>query len=368
MVTVLNKQITEMTGETSYTTKEVGDYPLYALEIYGKSTQNGTPTPETPAPIVSVGDDGFDFMIKGVYNINGIAWRIQGKIITRQPISAIAKVDDTVTFSVDGGTSYQWQQNTGNGWSDIATSAGRNKSFSIAGATFRNGYQYRCVVTDTDGNSETSNFATLYVVSAGSDVASVAIPSFALSPLCSVGEYRDELIYSADGTGKIIKRTEMLVLDGSDDEGWIVSASNTRIQLPRIIKGKSVINADYGVCLCDRLTSVTPTQTYNGIQGISLQNYENVSALHICIASLLDNYDLTVWKNWLAINPLTVIYALAEPQEIKLSATEMANLQQLQTFSGTTNIFNNGNGEMYVKAMTADFEYGHEVGFFDSKI
>ena len=368
MVTVLNKQITEMTGETSYTTKEVGDYPLYALEIYGNSVQEGTPTPETPASIVSVGDDGFDFMIKGAYNINGVAWRTQGEVITRQPVSAIAKFDEAVTFSVDGGTSYQWQQNTGNGWSDIATVAGRSKSYKIAGALFRNGYKYRCVVTDGSGNSETSNIATLYVVSADSNVTSGAIPSFAqLSSLCSIGDVYDEFVYNADGAGKIIKRTKALVLDGSDDEGWVTSASGTRIQLPRLVKGKSVTNADYGVCLCDRLTSVTPAQTYNGIQGISLQNYENVSALHICISSLLSNYDLDVWKAWLALNPLTVIYALAEPQEIELSAIEMANLQQLQTFSGTTNIFNNGNGEMYVKAMTADFEYGHEVGFFDSK-
>lgn len=369
MVTVLNKQITEMTGETSYTTQKVGNYPLYALKIYGKSAQNGTPTPETPAPIASVGDDGFDLMVKGTYNINGIAWRTQGEIITRQPVSAIAKVDEFVTFYVDGGTSYQWQQNTGGGWSNIATVAGRSKSYKIAGALFRNGYKYRCVVTDDSGNSETSDVAALYVVSADSNVVSGAIPSFALlSSLCSIGDVYDEFVYNADGTGKIIKRTEMLVLDGSDDEGWVVSASNTRIQLPRLIKGKSVTNTDYGVCLCNRLKPVTPTQTYNGVEGISLQNYENASALHICIASLLSNYDLDVWKAWLAINPLTVIYALAEPQEINLSATETANLQQLQTFSGTTNIFNNGNGKMYVKAMTADFEYGHEVGFFDSKI
>lgn len=32
--------------------------PLCGLNVYGKSTQNGTPTPDAPVPIVSAGDDG----------------------------------------------------------------------------------------------------------------------------------------------------------------------------------------------------------------------------------------------------------------------------------------------------------------------
>ena len=34
------------------------DAPLINLALYGKSTQNGTPTPENPVDIVSVGDNG----------------------------------------------------------------------------------------------------------------------------------------------------------------------------------------------------------------------------------------------------------------------------------------------------------------------
>lgn len=347
--------IITLSGGSNYTVSDTADYPLIALNIYGNSVQEGTPTPETPATIVSVGNNGFDLMVKGTYNINGIAWRTQGEIITRQPTSAIAKVDESVIFSVEGGTSYQWQQNTGGGWSDIATATGRSKSFSIAGALFRDGYKYRCVVTDSNGNSETSDVSTLYVVSVDSNVVSGAIPSFALSPLCRVGDDYDELIYSNDGTGKIIRRTKKLVLDGSDDEGWVVSASNTRIQLPNLIKGKSVTNADYSICLCNRLKSVTPTQTYNGVEGISLQNYENASALHICIASLLDNYDLTVWKNWLAENPITVIYQLATPEVIELSVEEMTALSNLRTFEGASNIFNSGNAEMALRVLRREF-------------
>ena len=34
------------------------EWPLLGLKVYGKSTQDGTPSPENPVPIVSAGDDG----------------------------------------------------------------------------------------------------------------------------------------------------------------------------------------------------------------------------------------------------------------------------------------------------------------------
>lgn len=167
------------------------DYPLLALNLYG-----------------ACGDDGLDIVTRNDNNIAVVSYRTQGKIITKQPTSAITKIDDTVTFSVDGGTSYQWQQDTsGDGnFTNIETVTGRSKSFNITGATFRDGYKYRCIVTDSEGNSETSNIATLYVMSADWNGTSGSIAPFTLEPLQSVGEVRDELVYSADGTGKFIRR------------------------------------------------------------------------------------------------------------------------------------------------------------------
>ena len=45
-------------GASSYTINNAVDYPLLGLNLYGKSTQDGTPTPEAPIDIVSVGDSG----------------------------------------------------------------------------------------------------------------------------------------------------------------------------------------------------------------------------------------------------------------------------------------------------------------------
>lgn len=46
-----------VTGETISVNDSV-EWPLQGLTVYGKSTQDGTPTPETPIPIVSAGDSG----------------------------------------------------------------------------------------------------------------------------------------------------------------------------------------------------------------------------------------------------------------------------------------------------------------------
>lgn len=196
-----------LSGNSSYTVNGTVEYPVLEFGFKGKSVQNGTPSVEAPIDIVNVGDNGFDLLIRSEKQICGIGWRTQGKIITRQPVSAIAKIDDTITFSVDGGTSYQWQQNTGNGWSNIATTAGRSKSYTITGALFRNGYKYRCIVTDANGNSETSNQAVLYAVEKDYNVISGNLPMLSGTALCSVGDVCDEFAYSINGTSKIIKRT-----------------------------------------------------------------------------------------------------------------------------------------------------------------
>lgn len=46
-----------VTGETISVNDSVG-WPLQSLTLYGKSTQDGTPTPDNPIPIVSAGDGG----------------------------------------------------------------------------------------------------------------------------------------------------------------------------------------------------------------------------------------------------------------------------------------------------------------------
>ena len=301
-------------SESSYTLTNAADYPIIGLNMYGKSTQDGVPTPENPVDIVSVGDKGFDIVTKNDTHFNLLSVRDNGgEIITKQPVSAVGKNGETKQFIVSAsgsGLSYQWWQNVNNGkgWAIMDTAGARQPIFSIPVAAFRNGYKYRCVVADSNGNSETSNEVTLYVVSDECEITTESITASAL-PLCGIpvssgGNYTDsngqkwicdELIYNADGSGKITKRTAKI-------------------------------------------------DSYNG---------EDISTPYISTTGSLTT-------------GATVIYQINSPQEIELTAAEMTALRQLQTFNGTTSISNNAGAEMSVKYCTnkalSEFAYPITMG------
>ena len=50
--------IPEVSGENLIQIKDSVEWPLQSLKVCGKSTQDGTPSPENPVPIVSAGDGG----------------------------------------------------------------------------------------------------------------------------------------------------------------------------------------------------------------------------------------------------------------------------------------------------------------------
>lgn len=50
--------IPEVSGEKLIQVKDSVEWPLQGIRVYGKSTQDGAPSPESPVPIVSAGDGG----------------------------------------------------------------------------------------------------------------------------------------------------------------------------------------------------------------------------------------------------------------------------------------------------------------------
>lgn len=87
--------------------------------------------------------------------------------ITAQPENKTVSVGETETFTVtangEPAPTYQWQvsKDSGNSWEDISGATGN--SYTTEAATMSmNGWQYRCVVTNSAGNA-TSNVATLTV-------------------------------------------------------------------------------------------------------------------------------------------------------------------------------------------------------------
>ena len=98
----------------------------------------------------------------------GSASGSEGVTITGQPEDYTGAVGETAVFTVTAegeSLSYQWQyQNAGTGvWRASGQSGNKTNTLSVPITAARNGQKYRCVVTDGNGNSMTSDAAVLYV-------------------------------------------------------------------------------------------------------------------------------------------------------------------------------------------------------------
>ena len=91
--------------------------------------------------------------------------------ITQQPELQFINEGESVTFSVEatGVKSYQWQVNMGNGWINPSNASfwiGKNTdtlTFTPSNKTYAN-YQYRCVLTDGNGEEHISDVVTFQFI------------------------------------------------------------------------------------------------------------------------------------------------------------------------------------------------------------
>lgn len=165
-------------------------------------------------------------------------------------------------------------------------------------------------------------------------------------PLYSAGNIADEIIYNGDGTAKVIKRTAVTQLTGKSSESWALSGNNLRIVSDYISKTVNpTANDMVGNLICDKLPPTSANNTYAGTQGIAV---DTTGRMSVCINSLKGNTTLVEWTSYLSSNPLTLIYALATPQEFELTAEEVSQLEELKVYDGVTRFNNSVNAPMKV--------------------
>ena len=370
-----------LSGADNYTVQGTADYPLLALSVYGKSVQDGTPTPDAPIDIVNVGDDGnvkitsrgkniFDFnawknnityVADATYTIidNGINVIVKSTIPTGDGrVNTGYLIDVTpgkkYTLSMDTATNQGYAVVYGNNNSDIAklyaTGTRDYLTFNVPSDVT----QVR-ILLRFDRANETNTFSNFQLEEGSVATAYVPYGNTATItsglPLCSVGNVRDELIYNADGTGKIIKRVRSTELSGNEEWDSAYSVELQAYAFKCTMHG-AYKNPQYpgGIGLCshyifnskgnDVAYSVRFTTGSDNIIWFYAMDYDTVDD----------------WMSYLSENPVTVLYQLATPQEIELSADEMAELQKLQSYEGTTSIYNNEQAEMLVKMLRSDYD------------
>ena len=398
-------------NESSYTLNNAVDYPLLGLNLYGKSTQDGVPTPDAPVDIVSVGDGGsvsvqvcgknlFDYkklsneVSNGVTftNNNDGSFTVSGNKTNSAALSVAAYkyshkeslqiISSPGTYTISGvpkdyGKGLYFYVNFYYGkitkYGFLSTSGNRTNTVTEDMFTedfhidigFYSAPNYECNNGTFYPQLEKGSTATDFEPYKG-NIASIT----SALPLCGIpvsegGNYTDgngqqwvcdELIYNADGSGKIIKRLGSFTIDGTEKfktydstgtkEIAIISEKYNEIKQPKSTRSVPII-------ISDILSSDTAVNVWvmakDNIIGVDYETVENKDSLRI-YSTYFSSADVA--KSFFTDNPKNIIAELAEPQEIELTAAEMAALRELQTYSGVTNITNDSGADMDVKICT----------------
>ena len=360
-------------GESSYTITDAVDFPVLGLNLYGKSVQDGVPTPDAPVDIVSVGDSGSVAVTacgKNLYQGTKVSPKSSGGwycILGGVDVTTLAIEDYKIPYGEELTLSLKYE-------GDLYTSIKYKKDGNFTNLAFevrskqitftipedydelfifsRNGTSNSFEINDIQ--IELGDTATSYEPYKSTTATITSALPLCGIPVDSGGNYTDsngqqwicdELIYNADGTGKIIKRINEIIFNGGEDWKLSGNGKSAFLILSDDIKVKFKSNLDNAEMFSNKYVAGSYNDYYNTTK-TCISTAENGAIV------LYDErfvYNVEALKADMVSNNLRVVYALATPKEIELTAAEMTALRQLMTYSGTTNISNSDNAEMDVK-------------------
>ena len=372
--------------------------PLTALTVYGHSTQDGTPSPENPVPIVSAGDSG------------AINVTVQGGNLVDLNVSAT--MPGNSTYSYDGYTATLTTILTEEDLTDLAPANNRiYRSFFIqlgddfAGKTVTISYDSAEIMFDMEqiiGLVYTDDSGTIIFNHLASNIESksltIAIPDTATNILFRImlietnsfaenltpGTYTAKIngIMLALGASKLpwmpYKLPQTLTLQtpnglpgipvssggnytDADGQQWVCDEIDlARGKYVQYIK-KIILDGTegdwseredfaYGFYTGELMTKAI-CNYFSSAQSINdIGQTESIYAINSTwlVFTYLSAQDLDEWKIWLSQHPVTVYYALATPIETDLPAEEIAAYKALHTYSPTTTVSNDAEAWMKV--------------------
>ncbi len=172
-VTATKDATVNFTVKASNATSYQWYYRTSSSASWQKSGASGAKT-NTVTVTASTGRNGFQYRCK-VSNANGYVYSSTATLtvkvgakptITTQPKSATKYQDTTATFTVkaSNATKYQWYYRTSSSasWQKSTLSSATSSTISVKATRARNGYQYRCKVSNANGYVYT-NTVTLRV-------------------------------------------------------------------------------------------------------------------------------------------------------------------------------------------------------------
>lgn len=306
--------IATATGESIVLT-DSSDKPLEGLVLYGKTTQNGTPSPTNPIPLVSSGDDG------------EITAQVSGKNL--QPMTATSRTVNGITFTVNSDKSIS-VSGTANANADIDISGSYGSTdvcvlpgqyiFAKTGAERSNdavllygfGTSQSGYLTNTNQRVNLDNGISWIRlrVNSGKTVDFTYYPMICLASI-------------ADGTYEPYKESQTLAIQTPNDLTGIPVTS-----------GGNYTDENGQQWACDEIDFV---------RGVYVQRCGTINSYDgesIDTPYISSTGELSAGAE--------VIYALTEPVETSLTAAEIAAYKALHSNKPVTTILNDGDAGMAV--------------------
>lgn len=355
--------------------------PILDFNGFGRSTQNGTPTPDAPVDIVSVADSGtlevksegknllpypyYDGMGK---TVNGVTTTIDenGLAHIKGTASAAANAFDFTfrdvefpagTYTISGvpegasNTSYR-------AWLGIyksgTTTEIKSAQVLANGFTFTTNEPFTMIFRATVVSGATVDAIykpMLRRVEVTDDTyepyksSNVSIPL--AEPLRSIGNVKDE-IACVDGVYGVIRRINSNVFDGSDDETWSLQSTNTNgIANFQNYNGITYVPTNARCSHFVRSTIAIANVTTEGFLITTGSTYIRVNSSR---ASTVAKF-----REWLQSNPITIDYILAK--EVFEPFGNQALFDALETYDKVTYITATDNAEIEVTYATDTKSY-----------
>lgn len=356
--------------------------PLTGLTILGKTVQNGTPTPDAPVALETVGADGSVAVTvcgKNLFAEGAVYWGVLERSVARlaldypatSPVTRPAwsgvgirvpvLPNTTYTVSTDANPCnyfmlafYKDMKDVGSASKKISYIEKQNTNV----VTFTTPDECNCVVALTTSKTETEYSWTWWQVEHGS-VATAYEPykdggSLTIStpnglpgiPVASGGNYTDEngqqwICDEVDfEKGVYVQRVVLAKLTSTMN--WKYSSSTNRFYT--VI---SNAKADYSyrkfIGLCSHYPAgvqdknVAISYINEGNEGVAIRDESRFSG------------DMGAFKAWLDANDVWVLLQAKEQRETALSAEQLAAFALLHTNCPNTTVFNDKNAGMEVK-------------------
>lgn len=336
------------------------------LSIYGHSTQDGTPTPENPVPIVSAGDSGeINVTVSGknLLNIGTVTFEKSKNF----PVNILA---GTYTFSAEVKSAdtdsnhclvmfRKNQQNIGTlsvnrvGRSSATITLNENADEILLYASAGFNESDGDTATFTDIQLEIGTVATAYEPYKTPQALTLSTPGGLPGiPVTSGGNYTDEsgqqwVCDEIDlKRGKHVQRVGKVELDGT--ESWTkLSAVDNSYQLDLSLSDLPTGVNGCGMCNYFTYSNSTSDNTFWVLSSGNLIRFYGEY-------STLDEWKAFITQCQSDGIPLTVYYALATPIETDLPAEEIAAYQALHTYSPNTTVSNDADAWMKVEYLTEE--------------